>query len=132
MPYIEADDSCRNFYRLDGPEDPPILLLANSLGTTLEMWEPQLAPLLGGWRVLRYDSRGHGRSDAPPGPYDILRLGRDVLALLDADHARLLAASITGPRPVDLDAAHLSNIEQVTAFSRNLVAFLKSGRPADG
>src|SRR3546814_4618312 len=48
------------------------------------MWEPQMVALTARFRVLRYDGRGHGKSDAPPGPYTIDRLGRDVLGLLDA------------------------------------------------
>lgn len=83
MPYVTTDDGARIFYRLDGEEGRPTVLLSNSLGTTLDMWGPQVPALVGGWRVLRYDSRGHGRSDTPPGPYDIARLGRDALALLD-------------------------------------------------
>ena len=84
MAEIATDDGCRIHYRFDGREDGPVLLLSNSLGTTLEMWDPQVEALAGSIRVLRYDSRGHGRSSAPPGPYTIERLGRDVLALLDA------------------------------------------------
>lgn len=84
MVEIATDDGCRIHYRFDGREDGPVLLLSNSLGTTLEMWDPQVEALAGGSRVLRYDSRGHGRSSAPAGPYTIERLGRDVLALLDA------------------------------------------------
>lgn len=85
MPQITTDDGVRIFYRLDGPDGGPGLLLSNSLGTTFEMWDPQLPALTAaGWRVLRYDARGHGRSDAPPGPYTIERLGRDALALLDS------------------------------------------------
>lgn len=83
MPHVTADDGTRLFYRWDGEEGRPVLLLSNSLGTTLEMWDPQIPVLAGRFRVLRYDSRGHGRSDAPAGPYTIERLGRDVLALLD-------------------------------------------------
>jgi 3-oxoadipate enol-lactonase len=59
-------------------------MLSNSLGTRLEMWDPQMPALTEGCRVLRYDSRGHGRSDAPPGPYSIAMLGEDARALLDA------------------------------------------------
>jgi 3-oxoadipate enol-lactonase len=72
------------FHRFDGPEDAPVLVLSNSLGTTNEMWEPQLSALTRSFRVLRYDRRGHGRSEVPPGPYTIDDLGRDVLELLDA------------------------------------------------
>lgn len=70
-------------YRLEGPEDAPVLVLANSLGTTFRMWDAQ-APALGErFRLLRYDHRGHGGSPVPPGPYEMDDLGRDVLALLD-------------------------------------------------
>jgi 3-oxoadipate enol-lactonase len=56
-------------YLLEGPEDAPVLVLSNSLGTALDMWD-DLAPVLGGrFRLLRYDTRGHGGSPAPPGPY---------------------------------------------------------------
>jgi 3-oxoadipate enol-lactonase len=82
MPFVDAAGA-RLFYRFDGPEDRPVLVLSNSLGTDLAMWEPQLAAFTGRFRVLRYDSRGHGRSEAPAGPYTIELLGRDVLALLD-------------------------------------------------
>jgi len=82
MPFVDAAGA-RLFYRFDGPEDRPVLVLSNSLGTDLAMWEPQLAAFTGRFRLLRYDSRGHGRSEAPAGPYTIELLGRDVLALLD-------------------------------------------------
>jgi 3-oxoadipate enol-lactonase len=70
-------------HRLDGPDDAPVLMLSNSLGTNLGMWEDQLAALAGRFRVLRYDQRGHGRSPAPPGPYAIAELAGDALDLLD-------------------------------------------------
>jgi 3-oxoadipate enol-lactonase/4-carboxymuconolactone decarboxylase len=70
-------------YVLDGPSDAPVLVLSNSLGTTLSMWERQLPLLTSHFRVLRYDQRGHGRSSAPPGPYTVAELGGDVLELLD-------------------------------------------------
>ncbi len=68
---------------LEGPEDAPVLVLSNSLGATLEMWDAQAEALRGRFRLLRYDARGHGPSPAPPGPYEIGDLGRDVLSLLD-------------------------------------------------
>lgn len=83
MPFVDAG-GVPIFHRRDGPEDGPVLVLSNSLGTDLEMWAPQLPALSARFRVLRYDSRGHGRSGVPPGPYAIERLGRDALALLDA------------------------------------------------
>lgn len=82
MPVLKLDDVSIN-YRLDGPEDAPVLVLSNSLGTDLSMWEPQMTAFGGHFRVLRYDARGHGGSDAPQGPYGIDQLGRDVLGLMD-------------------------------------------------
>jgi 3-oxoadipate enol-lactonase len=69
-------------YALDGPDDAPTLVLSNSLGTTMDMWAPQMPLLTQSFRVLRYDMRGHGASDVPPGPYTVATLGRDVVALL--------------------------------------------------
>lgn len=84
MATIATDDGIALRYELEGPEGAPVLLLSNSLGTDLSMWDDQLAAFTATHRVLRYDSRGHGASGAPEGPYSIERLGRDVLALLDA------------------------------------------------
>lgn len=69
-----------------GPADAPVLVLSNSLGTTLEMWDAQAAALGSEFRVLRYDTRGHGGSVCTPGPYRFEQLGADVLAILDALH----------------------------------------------
>jgi 3-oxoadipate enol-lactonase len=79
-----AIDGCLIHYHWAGPEDAPVVMLSNSLGTDMGMWDPQMAALTARFRVLRYDSRGHGKSDAPHGPYTIDRLGRDALGLLDA------------------------------------------------
>lgn len=68
---------------LTGPAGAPVLVLGNSLGTTGNLWQPQLAALGARFRLLRYEHRGHGGSPAPPGPYTIAGLGADVLALLD-------------------------------------------------
>ena len=70
--------------RLDGPAGAPLLVLSNSLGTNLAMWEDQMPRLTQRFRVLRYDQRGHGASAVTPGPYTIPELGRDALALLNA------------------------------------------------
>jgi 3-oxoadipate enol-lactonase len=71
-------------YRFDGESAAPVVMLSNSLGTDLTMWDPQVTALTARYRVLRYDTRGHGRSDVTPGPYTIERLARDAIALLDA------------------------------------------------
>lgn len=67
----------------EGPRDAPVLVMAGSLGSTLEMWQPQ-ARLTEAFRVIRIDHRGHGGSPAPPGPYRIADLAADAIALLDA------------------------------------------------
>lgn len=80
---ITTGDGCAIAYRFDGPMGGPVLLLSNSLGTAMGMWDPQMEAFARSFRVLCYDSRGHGASDAPAGGYSIDRLGRDVLELLD-------------------------------------------------
>ena len=81
-------------YRLEGPEEAPVLVLSNSLGTALGMWDEQAPALRERFRLLRYDTRGHGGSPAPPGPYAIEDLGRDVARLLD--HLGIERASFCG------------------------------------
>ena len=71
-------------YYIDGPRDAPVVMLSNSLGTDARLWEPQLPSLTSHFRVLRYDSRGHGNSSAPQGDYTLERLGIDALNLIDA------------------------------------------------
>lgn len=86
-------------YRLEGPEEAPVLVLSNSLGTALEMWEDQAEALRERFRLLRYDTRGHGGSPTPPGPYAIEDLGRDVISLLDrigVERASFCGLSIGG------------------------------------
>jgi 3-oxoadipate enol-lactonase len=77
--------SARLDRRLDGPADAPVLVLSNSLGATHAMWDAQAPVLAEGFRLLRYDQRGHGDSEAPKGPYSIADLGRDLLAVLDEE-----------------------------------------------
>lgn len=68
----------------DGNDGRPTVVLSNSIGTTLRMWDEQIPALTPHFRVLRYDARGHGASSVPAGPYPLARLGEDVLELLDA------------------------------------------------
>lgn len=70
--------------QVEGPATAPPVLLLHSLGTTLQMWDPQAAALATRHRVVRMDMRGHGLTEAPAGPYTMERLARDALALLDA------------------------------------------------
>jgi 3-oxoadipate enol-lactonase len=83
MPDIKTDDGCSIHVEVEGPERAPVLMLSNSLGTDLHMWDQQVAPFTRHFRLVRYDRRGHGKSSVPKGPYSMERLGRDVLAVLD-------------------------------------------------
>src|SRR5262245_29078334 len=83
MPLIDAGD-LRMRCELSGRAGSPVVLLSHSLGTDLSMWETQAAALRARFRVLRYDSRGHGGTTVTPGPYTIEQVSRDVLHLLDA------------------------------------------------
>ncbi|WP_433479359.1 3-oxoadipate enol-lactonase [Spirillospora sp. CA-142024] len=69
-------------YRLDGPEDAPVVVLGPSLGTSMDLWLPQLPALTRTWRVLRYDLPGHGGAPAPDGPFTVEDLAGGIAALL--------------------------------------------------
>ena len=84
MPDIKVDDGCIIHVEVEGPDSAPVLMLSNSLGTNLHMWDDQVAPWTQHFRLVRYDRRGHGKSSVPKGPYTMERLGRDVVAVLDA------------------------------------------------
>jgi 3-oxoadipate enol-lactonase len=77
-------DGCRIHAEVEGPGRAPVLVLSNSLATTLHMWDPQVSAITQHFRLVRYDPRGHGLSDVPAGPYTMERLGRDALAILDS------------------------------------------------
>ena len=91
--------AARLHHELAGPDGAPVLVLSNSLGTTGEIWDGQVPALRERFRVLRYDHRGHGRSEVPPGPYSVAELGQDLLALLDGlgvDRVSLCGLSLGG------------------------------------
>jgi 3-oxoadipate enol-lactonase len=86
--------------RVDGPANGPAIVLSNSLGTALSMWDPQVRPLVdAGYRVVRYDARGHGGSGSPPTPYSIDDLGADLVGVLDRfeiERAHVAGVSLGG------------------------------------
>ena len=82
MPFAQLPDA-RVHYDFTGPENAPVLVFSNSLGTNFFMWDSQLPVLQKHFRVLRSDTRGHGQSSVTPGPYSIDQLAKDVLSLLD-------------------------------------------------
>jgi 3-oxoadipate enol-lactonase len=83
MPMIDAD-GCPIYVEVEGRENAPALMLSNSLGTNLHMWDDQAPEFAKHFRLVRYDRRGHGKSGVPKGPYSMERFGKDVLAILDA------------------------------------------------
>jgi 3-oxoadipate enol-lactonase/4-carboxymuconolactone decarboxylase len=83
MPFLTVKNA-RMFYRLEGKPGPLTLVLSHSIGTDHGMWAPQTGDLIQHFQVLRYDTRGHGASDAPEGEYSVEQLGNDVLTLTDS------------------------------------------------
>ncbi|HEX6797849.1 MAG TPA: 3-oxoadipate enol-lactonase [Ktedonobacterales bacterium] len=107
--FVTTSNGVRLRYRDEGPREAPAIVFSNSLGTDLRMWEPQARTLAGSFRVVRYDTRGHGRSDAPPDPYMLDQLGGDLLALLDAlgiARVRVCGLSLGGMTALWLAAHH--------------------------
>ena len=83
MPFVTLEGT-RHYYRLDGRDDRPVVMLSHSLGQDHSQWDPQALDLGEYFRVLRYDLRGHGASDVTPGEYSVELLGRDALGIADA------------------------------------------------
>jgi 3-oxoadipate enol-lactonase len=83
MPILKSGEA-RIHYALEGQSASPVLVFSNSLGANHSMWDPQASEFRKKFRILRYDTRGHGQSSSPSGPYSIELLAKDVIALLDA------------------------------------------------
>jgi 3-oxoadipate enol-lactonase len=81
---VQADDGCPLHVEIEGPAEAPVLMLCNSLGTDLQLWDDQMPVWSRHFRVVRYDRRGHGRSGVTPGPYTMQQFGRDALSIMDA------------------------------------------------
>ena len=80
MPFADLDH-IRLHYRIDGDPDGAPIVFANSLGTDMRLWDPIISLLPKGLRIIRYDMRGHGKSDCPEGPYSMGALVRDAEGL---------------------------------------------------
>jgi 3-oxoadipate enol-lactonase len=110
-------------YHLDGPDKGPVVLLANSLSSNLGMWEPQVPALVeAGFRVLRYDKRGHGRSQVPKGPYTMEQLAADAVCLLDVlkiRKAHFCGLSIGGMIGQQVGARHGDRLLSLTLCDTN-------------
>lgn len=83
MPVLQNKDVTLN-YATFGDSNNPALVFSNSLGTRYQMWQPQIDALQDDYFIVCYDTRGHGLSSAPTGPYTLAQLGQDVIDLLDA------------------------------------------------
>jgi 3-oxoadipate enol-lactonase len=115
MPFIDTP-AIRLHYQVEGRDGAPWLILSNSLGTTLDMWAPQMPALLQHFRVLRYDTRGHGQSGIAAGPYSIDQLGNDVIALmnaLDVQRAHFCGLSMGGMTGIWLGIHQPSRIDRL-------------------
>jgi 3-oxoadipate enol-lactonase/4-carboxymuconolactone decarboxylase len=93
MPFATRDD-VRLYWKLEGAADKPPLVLLNSIGTDMALWDACVPHLVPAFRLLRIDARGHGASDAPPGEYSLTMLADDVAAVMEA--AGIAQAAIAG------------------------------------
>ena len=103
-------------YQVDGPEGAPWLVFSNSLATNLTMWDEQARALEQAYRVLRYDQRGHGGTDAPAGRYSFATLLADAIALMDAlgiRKAHFAGLSMGGATALGLAEAHPERLDRV-------------------
>lgn len=102
--------------RIDGPEGAPWLMFSNSLATNLDMWKPQVEALSGAYRVLRYDQRGHGKSEAMQGAYSFELLAEDAVAIMDAlgiARCHFIGLSMGGMTAMGLALDHAERLESV-------------------
>lgn len=101
---------------IEGREDAPWIVLSHSLGADLTMWEPQMPFLADHYRVLRYDTRGHGESAAPAGPYSFDDLLDDLITVMDAHHvsrADFLGLSLGGMTGLGLAIHHPNRLNRL-------------------
>lgn len=102
--------------RVDGPSGAEWIVLSNSLGADLTMWDDQVEPLSAKYRVLRYDTRGHGRSDTVPGDCSFAELNGDVIALMDhfgIERAAFMGLSMGGMTGMGLAVDHAGRVSRV-------------------
>jgi 3-oxoadipate enol-lactonase len=113
--FIEANGIKMN-YELSGKEQAPVVVLSHSLACSMLMWTPQLERLESVFRVLRYDTRGHGGSDAPPGPYSLAQLIDDAIGLLDKleiDRIHWVGVSMGGMIGQGMALSHSDRLESL-------------------
>jgi 3-oxoadipate enol-lactonase len=118
--HIKANGITFN-YQIDGAQDAPWLIFSNSLATNLSMWDEQARALSGSFRVLRYDQRGHGKTEAPEGRYPFAILIADAIALMDAleiRRAHFCGLSLGGATALGLAEQYPDRIEVNFSMAR--------------
>ena len=113
MSAVEVD------FTVDGPEDAPVLVLSNSLGATRATWDPQVPALAERYRLVTYDTRGHGSSPVPDGPCSLDDLVDDLVALLDrvgARRAHVAGVSLGGMTALRLAAREPDRVHRIAVL----------------
>ncbi|UPJ71860.1 alpha/beta fold hydrolase [Bradyrhizobium sp. 187] len=132
MNYFRLPDGRRIAIRIEGDERLPWLVLSNSLAADYTMWDSQMKALLRRYRVLCYDTRGHGDSSAPEGPYSFDDLVGDVIALLDGfdiDKTAFMGLSLGGMTGLGLALTHPTRVSALVCCDARAdapSAFIKS------
>ena len=120
MPVLKTRSGVHLFFDLTGPEDAPVVAFSNSLGTTLEMWDRQAEALAGRYRVLRYDTRGHGRSEVIDREIAVGDLADDLAELLDGlkiGKAHIVGLSLGGMTAQVMGFRHPDKVESLTLMA---------------
>lgn len=120
MPVLKTANGTHLFFDLTGPMDAPVIVFSNSLGTTLEMWDRQAEALAAHFRVLRYDTRGHGRSELIDKPTTLDDLADDLAGLLDGLHiqqAHIVGLSLGGMTGQTMGFRHPGKVKSLTLMA---------------
>lgn len=141
MPFA-ANSGARIYWKLEGSEDKPALVLLNSIGTDMSLWDAAMPALLAAFRTLRIDTRGHGASDAPDGDYTLSMLASDVAAAMDAAgiaRAAVAGVSLGGMIAMELALGHPDRVSAVALICtsatmdagvwRDRIAQVRAGAP---
>jgi 3-oxoadipate enol-lactonase len=120
MPLADVNGVSLYYEIAGGTPDSPMVLFSNSLGTTLEMWDAQVPALVPQVRMLRYDTRGHGRSSVGQGPPTLATLADDVAGLMDAlaiPSAHVVGLSLGGATAQQLAMAHPDRVQSLALMA---------------
>ena len=124
MPDVTVN-GCRLNYRIDGAKGAPWVTFSNSLATDLHLWDAQAALLADRFRILRYDTRGHGLSESAPGAYDFAMLEADLIGLWDAlgiGRSHMVGLSLGGSTGIGLAIHRPGRIASLAACDCRVTA----------